>query len=219
MPTEGRGERTRRTMIDSAERLVAERGLAALSLREVAAAAGQRNHSAVQYHFGSRDKLVEAIFEARMGPIDARRNQVLADLDGAGLGSDTLSLVDVMVRPLAEYVLVEPPGWYGRFLAEISRNAPHLLGADRAVLDSLQRVSLRLLDLTVDVPPSLRGERLRTVLRATVQMLADHETSAPKGEGERRVIIAEMVDLTHAMLVVAPSAVLARELDAAHPVR
>ncbi len=125
MPTEGRGERTRRTMIDSAERLVAERGLTALSLREVAAAAGQRNHSAVQYHFGSRDKLVEAIFEARMGPIDARRNQGLVDLDDAGLGTDTLCLVDVMVRPLAEYVLVEPPGWYGRFLAEISRNAPN----------------------------------------------------------------------------------------------
>ncbi len=50
-------------------------------------------------------------------------------------------------------------------------------------------------------------------------MLADHETSAPKGEAERRVIIAEMVDLTHAMLVVAPSALLARELAAADPVR
>ncbi len=42
-------------------------------------------------------------------------------------------------------------------------------------------------------------------------MLADHETSAPKGEAERRVIIAEMVDLTHAMLVVAPSALLAHD--------
>ena len=47
-------------MIDAAERLAAERGMAAMSLREVQAAAGQRNKSAAQYHFGSRAGLIEA---------------------------------------------------------------------------------------------------------------------------------------------------------------
>ena len=41
MAAEGRGDRARRTMIDTAERLIAERGLGALSLREVATGAGQ----------------------------------------------------------------------------------------------------------------------------------------------------------------------------------
>ena len=47
-------------MIDAGERLAAERGIAAMSLREVQAAAGQRNKSAAQYHFGSRTGLIEA---------------------------------------------------------------------------------------------------------------------------------------------------------------
>ena len=71
-------------MIDAAERLIAERGLGALSLREVATTAGQRNHSAVQYHFGSRAGLVEAVFDTRMTPIDARRAEMLVGLERSG---------------------------------------------------------------------------------------------------------------------------------------
>ena len=56
----------REQMIDAAERLASERGLGAMSLRDVMAEAGQRNKSAAQYHFGSREGLVEAVIEARM---------------------------------------------------------------------------------------------------------------------------------------------------------
>jgi AcrR family transcriptional regulator len=47
----------------AAERLFAERGLDGVSLREIGAAVGNANNSAVQYHFGSKDQLVRAIFE------------------------------------------------------------------------------------------------------------------------------------------------------------
>ena len=42
-------------MITTAERIVAERGLTAMSLRVVQRESGQRNKSAAQYHFGSPD--------------------------------------------------------------------------------------------------------------------------------------------------------------------
>jgi AcrR family transcriptional regulator len=61
-----RSELTRIRLTETAEELFAERGLQAVSLRDVCAAAGQRNHSAAQYHFGSRLGLVVAVFEHRM---------------------------------------------------------------------------------------------------------------------------------------------------------
>ena len=68
-------------MIDAAEAIVAEHGLAAMSLREVGVRAGQLNKTAPQYHFGDRAGLVTAVVETRMAPIDAARGQLLAELD------------------------------------------------------------------------------------------------------------------------------------------
>ena len=67
-------------MIDAAERLVAEKGLAALTVQAVQDAAGQRNKSAVQYHFGGRDGLVRALLAARMDEPNQERTAMLLDL-------------------------------------------------------------------------------------------------------------------------------------------
>lgn len=53
----------------AAERLFAERGSHDVSLREVAAAAGQGNHSAVLYHFKDKRGLIDAILERHSAPI------------------------------------------------------------------------------------------------------------------------------------------------------
>ncbi|WP_198347793.1 TetR family transcriptional regulator [Nocardia terrae] len=51
-------------LINAAERLIAQHGYAALSLRQVGVVAGQRNNSAAQYHFGTKDGRLEAIMTA-----------------------------------------------------------------------------------------------------------------------------------------------------------
>ena len=56
METSTRDGRTR--LLDSAERLFAERGVDGPSLRDINTAAGQRNASGVQYHFGGRAGLL-----------------------------------------------------------------------------------------------------------------------------------------------------------------
>ena len=91
-----RSELTRIRLTETAEELFAERGLQAVSLRDVCAAAGQRNHSAAQYHFGSRLGLVVAVFEHRMHAVNDRRHALL---DVAADG-DVEALVDAVVRPL-----------------------------------------------------------------------------------------------------------------------
>ena len=94
------GNRTRENILDAAERLFAERGVLAVSMREIRIASGARNTAAVQFHFGNRDGLIEALILRHMPDIGARQ-QELAD---AARPDDTRALVDVLVRPIIEYL-------------------------------------------------------------------------------------------------------------------
>ena len=138
-------------LLDAGERLLAERGLDAVSLREVAAAAGARNHSAAQYHFGNRAGLVEAVFARRMTAVNERRLGLLGDhgdpADAAG--ADLRLLARALVEPLAAEVGDEPGGsWYVRFVAEVMRD-PRALARerdDRPYLVGLLRVTAAMVD-------------------------------------------------------------------------
>ena len=120
----------------AAERLFAEQGIEGPTLREVGAAAGQKNHSAVQYHFGDRQGLLAAVLEPHLDDLDRRRGAMLASL-AAGGPPTVDELVDVLILPLASK-LEDPSGI--RYL-QIQAS---LLGADRsrwppAVTDAWRR--------------------------------------------------------------------------------
>src|SRR5262245_39243766 len=74
--------RTRERLLDAAERLFATRGFEATSLRDVTSQA-KANIAAVNYHFGSKDALVRAVFERRLGEVNRRRIELL-DARGRG---------------------------------------------------------------------------------------------------------------------------------------
>ena len=63
-PETGGGVDTREKFLLTAERLFGERGINGVSLREISRAVGQRNPSALQYHFGSRDALLIGMAQA-----------------------------------------------------------------------------------------------------------------------------------------------------------
>jgi AcrR family transcriptional regulator len=109
---------TRDRILDAAERLYAEKGLEGVSLREVGDVAGQRNTGAVHYHFGGRDGLVEALFERRFASIDARRGELLDQLDAEGRGDDLAALVRVLVEPFTEG-MDGTGGYWVRFVARL----------------------------------------------------------------------------------------------------
>ena len=88
--------RTRATLIASAERLFAERGIEAVSLSEINKASHQRNKSAVHYHFQSRDGLLAAILEQHRTRIEAKRLVIIessGDLGEMGIREATSALV------------------------------------------------------------------------------------------------------------------------------
>jgi AcrR family transcriptional regulator len=110
-----RGEATRQLILTAAERLFAERGISAVPLRDIGMAAGQRNHAAVQYHFGDRDEVVKAIMEFRGAESEASRTHMVADLMLGGRAPTVRDIVSAFVRPLA--IHIEPDNHYLAFLS------------------------------------------------------------------------------------------------------
>ena len=84
-------------ILQVAERLYAEQGVDAVSVRQISREAGQKNHSAVQYHFGSARGLLEAILDFRMIPLNARRQLLLDHWESQGNPDDLAGLVQTLV--------------------------------------------------------------------------------------------------------------------------
>jgi AcrR family transcriptional regulator len=103
-----RGELTRQRLLDAAERLFAERGVDAVSLREINAAAGQRNNAALYYHFRNRDGLFGAIADRHLPRIAARQQALFDQAERDGRLDDVRVMVEVIVRPSIEYIAAGP---------------------------------------------------------------------------------------------------------------
>jgi AcrR family transcriptional regulator len=92
------GSGRQENLVRTAERLFAEHGLGGVSLRQVSAAAGNGNNSAVHYHFGSKEKLVQAIFEFRLPALNERRQDLLDERHP----DDLRGWVECFVLPIME---------------------------------------------------------------------------------------------------------------------
>jgi AcrR family transcriptional regulator len=91
-------------MIAVAETLFAERGIDSVSMVEIGVAADQANRSAVQYHFGDKQGVLDAIRLKHMPLIEARRIRMLDELE-ASPNATLRDFADVLISPLAEELL------------------------------------------------------------------------------------------------------------------
>lgn len=67
---------TRERILDAAERLFAQHGFPDTSLRMITAEAGA-NLASVNYYFQSKDILIREVFARRLGPLNAKRLEML----------------------------------------------------------------------------------------------------------------------------------------------
>ena len=74
---------TRTRILDAAEELFMQHGFEGTSMRQLTAKAGV-NLAAVNYHFGSKDALIEAVFRRRLDPMNAARIAALEALEATG---------------------------------------------------------------------------------------------------------------------------------------
>jgi AcrR family transcriptional regulator len=112
-----RADDTRHAILTAAEELFAEHGIAAVTHRQIVAAARQGNNAAVAYHFGTKAGLARAI-EDKHGPhIEALRARMIACIgDAPGLRD----WVACLVRPLTDHLeSIGPHSWYARFAAQV----------------------------------------------------------------------------------------------------
>ncbi|OHV30920.1 MULTISPECIES: TetR/AcrR family transcriptional regulator [Pseudofrankia] len=105
-------------LLATAERLFAENGIAGVSLRQIGTAAGSANSSAVNYHFGTKDRLIEAIFAYRLPHLLERRALLKERVDP----DDLRARLEAHLLPVLE--LAESPGnSYVSFVEQLQRGA------------------------------------------------------------------------------------------------
>ncbi|GAB3259141.1 TetR/AcrR family transcriptional regulator [Kineosporia babensis] len=149
-----RSEAARTALLDTAERLFAQHGVASVSDRRVADEAGNTNHSAVRYYFGDRDGLLRALLERHTNAVEAIRIQSPAEED------TILGDIRTLVMPSISMLATLPrPSWRARFTAQ-SMHEPGLRELKRELLTSSTVFGQRVRSLT---------ERLSHLDRSVVQ--------------------------------------------------
>jgi AcrR family transcriptional regulator len=184
------GRQTRLLLMWTAERLFAERGIDAVSLREVSTASGMRMSGAVAYHFGGKDGLIRAIVDERMARIDQLRRGMLARLAPDGpLGVRLVT--ELALRPGVD--LIGESGYFFRFMAQLDRHPRALeeLQAGDSFSSTRQMTALQDEAASRIVAPALVAHRRRLVTQLVLVALADMEAQ-PGGVDE--VAVADLVD-------------------------
>ena len=167
-------------ILTTAERLFAERGIAAVPLRDIGAEAGQRNNVAVQYHFGDREQLLREITTYRAAASEAGRQEMLADLVSEGRQATIADLVKAFVRPLAGHL--RAGNHYLAFLSRYISERGGYAGLEGAVPTAAVTTLTALLPrLLPGIPQALLDERWTILLTSTVHTLARYQVLMAAG--------------------------------------
>ena len=166
---------TRERILAAANRLFAERGFDAASLRDITEAA-RANLGSVNYHFRSKDELIKSTLEAAIRPIVAARLQALdlCQTDCAGKVPPLERIVEALVRPMAELSFGEHRD---RLLLLLQVRTLVNSAMNAIVIEHFRPVHERFVDLLQQALPKL--SRAEIALRydcgrgATLQILVD----------------------------------------------
>lgn len=184
-------------LICAAERLFAARGSDGVSLREINAAAGATNASAIQYHFGGRKGLIKAVLAKHEVAIERQRHALLDTYEAEGV-ADVRALVAALVRPLAAELDNDDGGLGYLQLVSDLYNRPNPTFDLAAAEDRTQSFPRwRGLVEPLLVPEAVRLHRRFDALRFTVSELARRGHT---GRTDHRLFISHLTDLVVALL-------------------
>lgn len=173
----------RTALLDVAERLFAEHGISVVSDRRIAEEAGQKNHSAVRYHFGGREGLLRTLVERQATAVAAQRLSLMEQSES--LVGDVRALVLPVTANLAE---LPSPSWRARFVARAfyhPETAPLFRDSSRtSVADRSIGVSLLARMSTLD--PGVARGRLSLMMRLVLTSCADVEGAADRDGADPR---------------------------------
>ncbi|MEU6549014.1 TetR family transcriptional regulator [Streptomyces sp. NPDC046915] len=169
----------------AAERLFAERGLLAVSNRQIGEAAGQGNVSAVAYHFGSKTGLVRAVMRRHSEAVDRIRLRMLDEIGGS---DDVRDWVACLVRPVPEHLAsLGVPSWHARFAAQVMTDPVlrAIITDEALVREPLCRILQGLGHRLASVPAEVRAERGDMARQLIIHTCAERERALAEGTHTR----------------------------------
>jgi AcrR family transcriptional regulator len=169
-------ETTKDRLIVAAEQLFGARGLNGVTLKEITLAAGQRNESALHYHFGSKENLIEEIFKRRTKFIDGRRLELLKDLEKKEAEPTIRQNIEVSIRPFLELLEdLEDGASYLHFLAQLLSDPRYDLAeiSLSADLPGIAQITQRLIEAHHRLPDAALTIRRRAIIALINSTLHD----------------------------------------------
>jgi len=137
---------TKTRLLDAAETLFADQGIAETSLRDITTHA-EANLAAVNYHFGAKDGLLAAVFARRLRPVNQERLELLDAFENAA-GADPVPLAQILYANLAPpFRMLDESGEPGqRFMRIVARiNADPSSSIHQAFLRNFDEIRVRFL--------------------------------------------------------------------------
>lgn len=139
---------TKTRILDSAEKLFGMNGFEGTSLRDITAAADV-NLAAINYHFQSKDSLIDAIVVRRIEPVNKKRFELL---DAAGPNPSVEQILSAFMAPVMQVKVDAVVPLIGRILSN-----PEVF-VERVFQKHLAPVSQRFVEALCkalpDLPPS-----------------------------------------------------------------
>lgn len=164
---------TERRLLLAAERLFAERGIEAVSLRAIMSAAGA-NVASVHYHYGSKDALVRALIKERSDQVSTRRSELLDDLENAK-DLNARMLAEAFVRPVIEMINEGSITWVTFIAGILSTGHPALSVVTDGFIQQGRRFTELLERIYPKIPARTAKFRLTQAMTLTFQVLGDLE--------------------------------------------
>lgn len=195
---------TREKLLRSAEHLVARHGLD-VPIREIHAHAGQRNASAIQYHFGGKEELLRAVIE-RHAPTPEDMEAVRADLEARK--RDPRSFTEAIVRRLAAYLGEESSRDYVRVsfhvVQRVSMRAVLAEGSEHHSLTAVKAETELVRSILPELPDRIVRERAVAAISFVVFEVSERARLIDDGEAEllldEEEFIANLTDMATAVL-------------------
>ncbi|MCI3273655.1 TetR/AcrR family transcriptional regulator [Streptomyces cylindrosporus] len=172
---------TREAIRTTAERLFAERGVNAVSNRQISEAAGQGNTAVVGYHFGTKADLVRAIAHHHTERLERVTERLLAE---TGDSAELRDWVACLVRPTPTYLAeLGSPTWFARFSAQVMADpALHEIVVDETLSAPVwRRILTGLHRCLPELPAEVRAERIAMTRHVILHMCADRERALALG--------------------------------------
>lgn len=177
-------DRAQQTLLDSAEELFAQHGIDAVSNRRITEHAGTANHSAIAYHFGGREGLLEALLARDVEKMAARRQELTSML---GEDADLRSILACRIIPWIEQLASLPvPSWRARFFSQVraTPNVASLLARSVTGSDDFPELNARMKSLLTSIPPRVLEARSGILGQLIIGICAEYEGRIHDGSEE-----------------------------------